>query len=92
LILDLVIALLAAFSGAFAMLWLLLLWLGDGASDPVTTHAGDPITGPRDQIGIHDSYEPFIPMPARLQTRNEMVDWMTKELPKLTAALPKSQG
>ncbi len=46
----------------------------------------DPILGKRDRVAIHDTYGPYIPMPKDLRTKDEMVAWMTKELPKLTAA------
>jgi hypothetical protein len=88
--LDLIIAVLAAVSGLLAMLWLLLLWVGDGMANPVVPYADDPIMGPRDQAAIYESHGPFIPMPERLRTHDEMVAWMTQELPKLTAALPKA--
>ena len=37
---------------------------------------------------------PFIPMPGHLRTREEMVRWLTDDLPKLTAAIaqPGSDG
>jgi hypothetical protein len=38
--------------------------------------AGDPLAGR------------FIPMPSRLSTRDEMVAWMTRDLPRLTAEQP----
>jgi hypothetical protein len=41
--------------------------------------AGDPLAGR------------FIPMPARLSTRDEMVAWMTRDLPRLTAEQPDSR-
>ena len=88
--LDVMIAVLAAFAGLMAMLWLLLLWVGGGMANPVVLYADDPIIGPRDQVAIYKSHDPFIPMPERLRTHDEMVAWMTQELPKLTAALPKS--
>jgi hypothetical protein len=40
------------------------------------TMAGDPLAGR------------FIPMPSRLSTRDEMVAWMTRDLPRLTAEQP----
>jgi hypothetical protein len=49
----------------------------------------DPIMGARDRIEIYDSGGSFIPMPGHLTTRDEMVAWMTKELPKLTVDPPK---
>jgi hypothetical protein len=82
---DLAIALLATLTGFLAALWLLLLWLGDGAMTPEPDWSLDPILGKRDQVAIYDTYEPFFEMPDTLKTHDEMVAWMTKELPKLTA-------
>ncbi len=45
----------------------------------------DPIMGKRDRVAIHDTYGPYISMPKDLRTKDEMVAWMTRELPKLTA-------
>jgi hypothetical protein len=46
----------------------------------------DPVLGAKDQTGIHDPKRTFIVMPDHLKTHDEMVAWMTRELPKLTAA------
>lgn len=90
--LNLMIAVIAALSGFVGMLWLLLLWIGDGLANPVVPYAVDPIIGLRDPVAIYEAHEPFIPIPERLRTRDEMVAWMTQELPRLTAELPKSGG
>jgi hypothetical protein len=87
LFVDLAIAVSAAVIGFLTALWLLLLWVGDGAVAP-ETHWIDPIMGERDRVAIYDSYGPFVPMPDHLKTHAEMVAWMTKELPKLTAERP----
>jgi hypothetical protein len=87
MVMDLTIALLSALAGFVCVLWLLLLWVGDGAGSAIAPGLDDPITGPRDRIAIYESYGPYIPMPDHLKTADEMVDWMTKELPKLTADL-----
>ncbi len=84
---DLAIALTAAVTGFLVALWLLLLWLGDGAVPPDGGWL-DPILGERDRMGIYESYGPFVPMPDHLKTHDEMVAWMTQELPKLTAERP----
>jgi hypothetical protein len=86
------ISVLAALSGFMMALWLLLLWVGDGFANPVVPYAPDPIIERGDRVAIDEADEPFIPMPERLRTREEMVAWMTQELPRLTAALPKSGG
>jgi hypothetical protein len=51
--------------------------------------AVDPFVSPSLWIKVYDSSGPFIPMPNHLKTRDEMVAWITKELPKLTAAPPE---
>ncbi|MET0743740.1 MAG: hypothetical protein ABWY78_10255 [Microvirga sp.] len=84
---DLAIALAAILAGSLGMLLLLLLWFGDAHARPVTPFDEDPIVGPRDPIAIYESHGPFIPMPETLRTHDAMVEWMTKELPKLTAEL-----
>ncbi len=45
----------------------------------------DPVLGAKDQTVIHDPRSSFILMPDHLKTHAEMVAWMTRELPKLTA-------
>lgn len=52
--------------------------------------AVDPIVGPRDRIAVYDTGRSHIPMPERLKTHEEMVAWMTKELPKLVAESGRS--
>jgi hypothetical protein len=74
------------------MVWLLLFWVGDGLANPVMPYAADPIIGPRDQVATYESHDEFIPMPERLRTQDEMVAWMTEELPRLTAASPRPGG
>ena len=88
MIADVTIVLLAAVAGFITALWLLLLWLGDG--NRVTGNDLDPILGEQDRVAIYESHGPFIPMPGHLKTRDEMVAWMTKELPKLTAEMRRS--
>ena len=87
MLIHLVADALSAIAGFVAMLWLLLLWLGDGVRVPITPEVGDPITGAEDHVAIQASCDPFIPMPDHLRTRQEMVVWMTNELPKLTAEM-----
>jgi hypothetical protein len=80
-IVDVTILLLAPVAGFFTALWLLLLWIGDGSASEL---AFDPDASPSapDQEASEETDGPFIPMPAHLTTRDEMVGWMTKELPK----------
>jgi hypothetical protein len=89
---DMLVGLLAAVAGFLAAIWLLLLWVGDRTATAFELSPPhlDPIRGSRDRIVIYEGDEPIIPMPERLKTREEMVAWMTTELPKLTADLTRS--
>lgn len=51
----------------------------------------DPILGVRDQVAIYDSTGLLIPMPEHLKTHEEMVAWMTGEMPKLAKELTRSR-
>jgi hypothetical protein len=85
------LAILVALAGLTGFIGLRLMWVSH--RPPVLRRtrrsAIDPIMGPRDRIAIYDSGGSFIPMPDHLKTKDEMVSWMTKELPKLTADPPK---
>jgi hypothetical protein len=87
---DLAIGILAALAGFTAAIWLLLLWVGDRATESfeLSPDALDPIRGARDPMAIYD-HGPFIAMPEHLKTEDEMVSWMTKDLPKLIAETPR---
>jgi hypothetical protein len=52
----------------------------------------DPILGKPDRVAIHDTYGPYIPMPGDLRTKDEMLEWLIKELPKLTAEGTKTRS
>lgn len=80
MITDVTILLLAPVAGFFTALWLLLLWLGDGGSQEQVHDE----PAPPDEIYIEQGGvdPPFVPMPNHLKTREEMVAWMTKELPR----------
>jgi hypothetical protein len=86
---DLALSLLAILAGSLGMLLLLLLWFGSSTIEPEFESSLHPILGMRDQMAIHDTQGPFIPMPEHLRTADEMVAWMTKELPRLTADIQK---
>ncbi|WP_414470854.1 hypothetical protein [Microvirga sp. M2] len=75
-----------------AILWIVGVWISQRIYSAWSRPTGglDPITGPKDLIAIHDTGGPFIPMPEAIKTREEMVAWMTTELPKLTAETGKS--
>ena len=80
---------LLALAGLTAALGLRFMWTTHRLPSPdLSRHTAiDPITGPRDRVAIYDSGGAFIPMPSHLKTRDEMVAWMTSELPKLTAEI-----
>ena len=92
MIADLAMSLLVVLAGAVGMLLLLLTWFGGRTITPEIEDGLDPILGARDPIAIYESQGPFIPMPDHLKTRDQMVDWMTKELPKLTAEIANPRG
>jgi hypothetical protein len=84
---DVTIALLAAIAGFMTTLCLLLLWLGDGSMTPETESDTYPMLDAQDET-VDGPHSPFIPMPDHLKTRDDMVAWMTKELPRLVAEKP----
>jgi hypothetical protein len=90
---SIAIALFAITLCSVGVLGLFSVWIGHRMHVAWSKPSGgtDPITGPKDRIAIYDSGGPFIPMPDSLQTRHEMVAWMTKELPKLTAEAGRSE-
>ena len=81
MIADVTILLLAPVAGFFTALWLLLLWLGDGSASKTAFDPDANLSAP-DPEASDETDGPFIPMPAHLTTRDEMVGWMIKELPK----------
>lgn len=85
---DIAIALMAVLGGSVGMLFLLLLLFGDGNDAPMTRHAEDPFLDAEGLAAADRTHGPFIPMPDHLKTKDEMVAWMTRELPRLTANLP----
>jgi hypothetical protein len=83
---DVELALMAALAGLAGAIGLRLMWISHRIPTPRRARhtAFDLITGARDRVAIYDSGGSFIPMPSHLKTSEEMVDWMTKELPKFT--------
>jgi hypothetical protein len=78
--------------GCMAGLLLLCLWIVSRMMRPDGEPSGvDPILGARDRVAIYRPGGPFIrphrdvlvPMPEHLTTQEEMVAWMTKELPRV---------
>lgn len=80
---------LIALAGLSGAIGLYLMWISHGFPTPRRGEhtAVDPISGGTDCIKVYGPDSGFIPMPNHLTTRDEMVAWMTKELPKLTADL-----
>jgi len=89
---DLAISLLIVLAGTVGMLLLLLTWFGSRSITPEIEDDFDPIVGSRDPIAIYESHGPYIPMPEHLKTHDQMVEWMTKELPRLTAGATTPRG
>jgi hypothetical protein len=88
MLIDLSIGLLCALFGFVGSIWLLLVAFGGDMEDPVEPFADDAFS--RTDGAGSDPSIPFIPMPGHLRTREEMVHWLTEELPKLTAAVAQS--
>jgi hypothetical protein len=68
--------------------WLLVLWVGERIGRRWATFdsgRADALMRARNHIAIHAAHGSLIEMPAHLKTRDEMVAWMTRELPRLTA-------
>jgi hypothetical protein len=83
---DLAVSLLMVLASFLGMLWLLLFWFGDAYTSPIIPYADDP-DAPEAASEKADDVYPFIPMPGHLRTSNDMVAWMTQELPRLTAEI-----
>jgi hypothetical protein len=77
-----------------AFLWLGCVLVRDlmVAREGASRRGTDPTTGPRDRIAVYDHGGPFVSMPDQLKTRDEMVEWLTKELPKLTSDARRSDS
>lgn len=82
-----------------AGLLLLCLWIISRMTRPEETPSSiDPILGARDRMAVYRASGPFIrphrdvflPMPDHLKTQEEMIAWMTKELPKTIESAAKS--
>ena|SRR5215207_6608449 len=71
---------------AYGFVWLFALWVGEHIGKrwaKFDTDRADAVIRPKERIAIHATCERLIQMPAYLKTRDEMVQWMTKELPTL---------
>jgi len=82
---DLAIGIVSAAAGFLGMLFLMLAWFGETHARPIVPG----VDGLEEPAGgdFVSGEGPFVPMPEHLKTRDEIVAWMTTELPKLTAAL-----
>ena len=87
---DFTSTLLLAFLGA-AAIFLVPLWVCRRTTDPTMTSPIDPILGAKDRVAIHDVDTSFIPLPDHIRTNDEVVAWLTKDLPKLTKGLTRSR-
>jgi hypothetical protein len=86
------LAILAAVLCAYASLWIAVLWIGERIGrrwSGADTGRADALFKPKGRLAVHQTFAPFIAMPDQLQTRDEMVAWMTKELPKLAVGKHK---
>ncbi len=74
-----------------AAIFLVPFWIGRSTTDLTIMSPIDPILGAKDQAAIHDTDTSFIPIPDHLRTNDEVVTWLTKDLPKLTEGLTRSR-
>ena len=81
---DLAVSLLMIVASFLGMLWLLLFWFGEGHARMIVPYLDGSETADLDEPETGQSH-PFIPMPKHLRTHDEMIAWMTQELPRLTA-------
>ena len=85
---SLAIATLLALLCAYVFLWLLILWIGERIGrrwSAFDSGRADAVLRTSNCIAVHQTSGPFIEMPERLKTRDEMVGWITTELPRLAA-------
>jgi ABC-type phosphate transport system auxiliary subunit len=86
---SLTLALLLGLAALISAMGLAFMWFTTRTMMPLSLPAATtaPVLGAKDRREIHDPKSPFIQMPAYLKTHDEMVAWMTRELPKLTAEI-----
>jgi hypothetical protein len=91
---SLTLAVLIALAALISATGFALLWFTSRTTIPPSLPAAatDPLIGATDQTATHDPKSTLILMPDHLKTRNEMVSWMTRELPKLTAKIHQRRG
>jgi hypothetical protein len=85
----LTLALLIALAALISATAFALLWFTPRATIPPSLPAAttDPLIGAKDPTALDEPKSTLILMPDHLKTRHEMVAWMTRELPKLTAEI-----
>jgi hypothetical protein len=90
----LTLALLFALAALISATGFVLMWFSPQTAMPPSLPAAttDPVLGTKDQIILPDPKSTFIPMPDHLKTHEEMVAWMARELPKLTAEIHQRRG
>jgi hypothetical protein len=84
---ELELILMTVLAGFAGLIGLHFMWIGHRfpARRRISHIAIDPLAGSQDYLAVYGPGGLFIPMPNHLKTRDEMVTWMTQELPKLTA-------
>ena len=71
---------------AYALLWFFVLWVGERVGRRWTmldSGRAEALLRPNARAALHQTSSPFIEMPEHAKTRDQMVAWMTTELPKL---------
>lgn len=84
---DLALGILVAVLCSYALLWVFIVWIGERIGRRWAAFERcrlDVMLRGRNRMALHQTHGPFIPMPEELKTRDEMVSWMTRELPQLT--------
>jgi hypothetical protein len=82
---DVLVALLVLIVSLTGAFLILVHWLGQGAKGTVVHYQRRSITRPKQPIEIFEMDGSFVEMPDHLKTHDEMVAWMTRELPDLIA-------
>jgi hypothetical protein len=76
----------------YIFVWALVLWMGERIGRRWAEFDGsraDAVLRAKERVAVHQTYGSFIEMPEQLSTRDEMVDWMTNELPRLAVEKQK---
>ena len=91
---SLTLALLFALATLISANGFALIWFTPQTNIPPSLPAAttDPVLGTKDQIILPDPKSGLIPMPDHLKTHEEMVAWMARDLPKLTAEIHQRRG